>query len=350
MNSLIPLIGMTLGQLQQVAAECGMPRFAAKQMCRWLYEKRATDISQMTDLSKPAREKLAKRYTIGIEAPLSQAVSADGTIKYLFRGCGGRAVEAVYIPDGERATLCVSSQAGCRMGCTFCMTGRYGYQGDLTTHQIMNQVLAIPQSLSLTNIVFMGMGEPLDNLDAVMQAIEILTAPWGLAWSPKRITVSSIGKMPQLQTLLSQTKVHIAISLHSPLTSQRAEIMPVERAFPIKKVLETLRQYDFSHQRRMSVEYIMWKDVNDSPRFAQSLARLLDGLECRVNLIRYHSSGLDTGEPQCSDTETMEYFRDRLNQLGITATIRTSRGEDIAAACGMLAGKPDNTDSKEQNI
>lgn len=348
MNTLTPLIGMTLGQLQQVAAECGMPRFAAGQMCRWLYEKRATDISQMTDLSKQAREKLAAHYTVGLEAPLARAVSTDGTVKYLFRGCGGRAVETVYIPDGERATLCVSSQAGCRMGCTFCMTGRYGYQGNLTAHQIMNQVMSIENSSSLTNIVFMGMGEPLDNLDAVMQAIEILTAPWGMAWSPKRITVSSIGKLPQLQTLLDRTKVHIAISLHSPLPVQRAGIMPVERAFPIKKVLDTLRQYDFSHQRRLSVEYIMWKGINDSLRYAQSLARLLDGLDCRVNLIRYHSSGLDDGEPQCSDPETMQEFRDRLNQLGITATIRTSRGEDIAAACGMLAGQPDS-DSSQQN-
>lgn len=345
MKQLIPLAGMTLGQLQQVAAKCGMPRFAAKQMCRWLYEKRATDIEQMTDLSKQARARLAENYCVGIEQPLASATSVDGTVKYLFRGCGGRSVESVYIPDGERATLCVSSQAGCRMGCTFCMTGRQGYHGDLTAHQIMNQVLAIPQSRQLTNIVFMGMGEPLDNLDAVMQAIEVLTAPWGLAWSPKRITVSSIGKLPQLKTLLDQTKVHVAISLHSPVAEQRSQLMPVERAFPIKKVLETLRGYDFAHQRRLSVEYIMWQGVNDSPRYAQSLARLLDGLNCRVNLIRYHSSGADPDEPVCSEPEVMEAFRDRLNQLGLTATIRTSRGEDISAACGMLAGEHDKKQS-----
>lgn len=345
MKQLTPLIGLTLGQLQQVAAECGMPRFAAKQMCRWLYEKRATDIDQMTDLSKQARERLSQAYCIGIEQPIAQATSVDGTVKFLFRGCGGRSIESVYIPDGERATLCVSSQAGCRMGCTFCMTGRQGYHGDLTAHQIMNQVLAIPQSRQLTNIVFMGMGEPLDNLDAVLQAIEVLTAPWGLAWSPKRITVSSIGKLPQLKTLLDKTKVHVAISLHSPVAEQRARLMPVERAFPIKKVLDTLRDYDFAHQRRLSVEYIMWSGVNDSPRYAQSLARLLNGLDCRVNLIRYHSSGTDPDEPVCSDPDVMEAFRDRLNELGLTATIRTSRGEDISAACGMLAGEHDKTQS-----
>lgn len=347
MKDLTPLIGMTLEQLQHVAAECGMPRFAAGQMCRWLYEKRATEIDQMTDLSKQARARLAENYTVGLEPPLASATSADGTVKYLFRGCGGRSVETVYIPDGERATLCVSSQAGCRMGCTFCMTGRQGYHGDLSASQIMNQVFAIPESLSLTNIVFMGMGEPLDNLDAVLQAIEVLTAPWGLAWSPKRITVSSIGKMPQLKTLLDKTKVHVAISLHSPVAAQRAELMPVERAFPIRKVLDTLRGYDFSHQRRLSFEYIMWQGVNDSLRYAQTLARLLDGLDCRVNLIRYHSSGDNPDEPVCSQPQTMEEFRDRLNQLGITATIRTSRGEDIAAACGMLAGEHDNNNNQK---
>lgn len=347
MKELTPLVGMTLEQLQQVAAECGMPRFAARQMCRWLYEKRATEIDQMTDLSKQARARLAENYSVGLEPPLASATSDDGTVKYLFRGCGGRSVETVYIPDGERATLCVSSQAGCRMGCTFCMTGRQGYHGDLAASQIINQVLAIPESISLTNIVFMGMGEPLDNLDAVLQAIEVLTAPWGLAWSPKRITVSSIGKMPQLKTLLDKTKVHVAISLHSPVVAQRAELMPVERAFPIRKVLDTLRGYDFSHQRRLSFEYIMWQGVNDSLRYAQTLARLLDGLDCRVNLIRYHSSGDNPGEPVCSQPQTMEEFRDRLNQLGITATIRTSRGEDIAAACGMLAGEHDNNNNQK---
>ncbi|MCM1021808.1 MAG: 23S rRNA (adenine(2503)-C(2))-methyltransferase RlmN [Muribaculum sp.] len=342
MDTRTPLIGMTLEQLQQVAAQCAMPRFAAKQMCRWLYEKRVTEIEQMTDLSKQARQRLAESYTIGLEKPLAQATSADGTIKFLFRGCGGRSVETVYIPDNDRATLCVSSQAGCRMGCTFCMTGRQGYHGNLSAHQIINQVLAIPQSRSLTNIVFMGMGEPLDNLDEVLQAIQVLTAPWGLAWSPKRITVSSIGKMPQLQTLLEATKAHVAISLHNPVAAQRAELMPSEKAFPIKQVLELLRNYDFSHQRRLSFEYIMWRGINDSPRYAQSLARLLNGLDCRVNLIRYHSSGVSDNEPACSDPATMESFRDRLNQLGITATIRTSRGEDIQAACGMLAGEHDN--------
>lgn len=333
-----PLIGLTLEGLRQVAAQCGMPKFAAGQMARWLYEKRVTSIDEMTDLSKGARQRLAEEgYTIGREAPLGEARSSDGTVKYLFRGAGGHDVESVYIPDKERATLCVSSQAGCKMNCSFCMTGRQGFHGNLTAAQIINQVLSVPESASLTNIVFMGMGEPLDNLPAVLDAIEILTAKWGLAWSPKRITVSSIGKLRELKRLLDETKVHVAISIHSPYPSERAGLMPVERAYPIMEVLTLLRDYDFSHQRRLSFEYTMFRGVNDTPRHSHELARRLKGLDCRVNLIRFHE--IPGSELTPTSPEHMERFRDALNAEGITATIRASRGEDIMAACGMLAGK-----------
>lgn len=332
-----PLIGKTLDELKEVASEMGLKPFAAKQIAAWLYLRRATSIEEMTDISKAARERMAEKYEVGREAPKAEARSKDGTAKYLFTGAGGRDIEAVYIPDRDRATLCVSSQAGCRMGCTFCMTGLNGYDGNLSTAQIINQVLSIPESAELTNIVFMGMGEPTDNLDAVLKAIEILTAPWGLAWSPRRITLSSIGSIPALRQIIEKTQVHIAISAHSPIASQRAEIMPVERAFPLEKVIAALKKYDFAHQRRLSIEYIMWKGFNDSPRHAGALARLLEGTDARVNLIRYHAGAGDSR--QASDQETMEAFRDRLNAYGITATIRASRGEDIAAACGQLSGK-----------
>ncbi|MDE6115366.1 MAG: 23S rRNA (adenine(2503)-C(2))-methyltransferase RlmN [Muribaculum sp.] len=336
-NDLQPLIGMTLQQLREVAAGCGLPGFAAKQIADWLYVKRVTSIDAMTNISLKGRERLAASYCVGRFSPKAEARSVDGTVKYLFDGKGGRDIEAVYIPDRDRATLCVSSQAGCRMGCRFCMTGRQGFHGNLTTADIINQILSIPESQSLTNIVFMGMGEPMDNLDAVLPALEILTAAWGLAWSPKRITVSTIGKIKELKTLLDTTKVHIAISVHSPLAEQRASLMPVENAYPLKDVLSLLRGYDFSHQRRLSLEYIMWGGLNDNLRYAQSLSRLLKGLDCRVNLIRFHA--IPDSDLKTSDEATMTAFRDRLNDLGITATIRTSRGEDIAAACGMLAGK-----------
>lgn len=228
------LTGMTLQQLREVAATCGLPGFAAKQIADWLYNKRVDSIDAMTNISLKGREKLAEKYRVGRFAPKAEARSVDGTVKYLFEGKGGRDIEAVYIPDRDRATLCVSSQAGCRMGCRFCMTGRQGFHGNLTTADIINQILSIPESESLTNIVFMGMGEPMDNLDAVLPALEILTSPWGFAWSPKRITVSTIGKIKELKTLLDTTKVHIAISVHSPLTEQRASLMPVERAIHSK--------------------------------------------------------------------------------------------------------------------
>ncbi len=331
------LIGMTLAQLREVAAECKLPSFAAKQMAKWLYEKRVTDIEQMTDISLRGRDVLKSKYCVGLCPPKAEARSVDGTIKCLFEGKGGRDIEAVLIPDKDRATICVSSQAGCKMGCKFCMTGRQGFHGNLEVSDIINQVMSIPRSEDLTNIVFMGMGEPLDNLGAVMAAIEVLTAPWGFAWSPKRITVSSIGKLPELKRLLDETKVHVAISVHLPFSDERAGLMPSERAFPIVKIMELLRGYDFAHQRRLTVEYIIWRGINDDMRHADALARLLHGTDCRVNLIRYHA--LPDSELQTASEETMVAFRERLNSRGVTATIRASRGEDIQAACGMLAGE-----------
>lgn len=334
----IPLVGMTLDGLRDVCQQVGAKPFAAKQIARWLYQKRVSDISEMTDLSLAVRERLARDYKVGLEAPVSSVTSVDGTVKYLFAGVGGRDVEAVYIPDRERATLCVSSQAGCRMNCSFCMTGRLGYQGQLSAHRIMNQVLSVENSEKLTNLVFMGMGEPADNAQAVLEVIEILTAPWGLEWSPKRITVSSVGKPEGLKRFLNETKVHIALSVHSPFSRERAGLMPVEKAWPVEEVMNTLRGYDFAHQRRLSVEYIMWRGLNDDMRHAAALAQLLRGTDARVNLIRYHA--LDPEEDlQPSTRQTMEAFRDFLNAKGVTATIRASRGEDIMAACGMLAGK-----------
>lgn len=330
------LLGLTLDQLKDVVAEVGLRPFAARQMAAWLYQKRVTDIDAMTDLPKKARQQLAEQYIIGREAPKFEARSADGTVKYLFEGVDSRDIEAVYIPDRDRATLCVSSQAGCRMGCRFCMTGRGGFQGNLDAGAIINQVLSISESESLTNIVFMGMGEPTDNLPAVMAAVEILTAPWGLAWSPKRITVSTIGNLDGLRELISKTKVHLAVSLHTPFAEERKGIMPVEKAYPTADIIKLLRQYDWTGQRRLSMEYTMFAGMNDDDRHADALARLLKGLHARVNLIRFHRIPDFEGAP--TERTAMERFRDRLNDAGITATIRASRGEDIMAACGMLAG------------
>lgn len=337
-KTLQPLAGMTLEEMQDAVLALGMPKFTAKQLAQWIYQKRVNDFDEMLNISKDNREKLASRYTVGLYPPSNAAASEDGTVKYLFDAGQGQAVESVYIPDDDRATLCISSQKGCRMNCYFCMTGRQGFHGNLTSNQIVNQVLSIPESETLTNVVFMGMGEPLDNLDEVMRVIAILTEPWGLAWSPKRVTVSTVGKRPELKILCEQTSVHIAVSVHNAVEEERSSMMPIERLYSIESVMELLGHYDFAHQRRLSVEYICWQWLNDDIKHAERLRELLPNEHVRVNLIRYHMiPGIE--KLRTSSDERMTYFRDYLNSKGVTCTIRRSRGEDIQAACGMLAGQ-----------
>ncbi|MCQ2119925.1 MAG: 23S rRNA (adenine(2503)-C(2))-methyltransferase RlmN [Bacteroidales bacterium] len=331
------LLGKTPEELREVAMKVGLPAFAGKQMAQWLYVRKVTDIDQMTNISKAGREALKADYDLGVVLPSGCQVSSDGTKKYLFPVGNGNSVEAVMIPDADRKTLCVSSQAGCRMGCKFCMTGRQGFHGNLDPAMILSQFIAVDEAQELTNTVFMGMGEPLDNYDNVMRAIEVLTAPWGFAWSPKRITVSTIGVIPSLRKYLDSTKCHIAVSLHNPFGEERAEIMPVQKAWPVADVVSLLREYDFSGQRRVSFEYTMFGGLNDDKRHADALYRLLKGMECRVNLIRFHK--IPDSPFETSPQLIMENFRDRLSAHGITCTIRASRGEDILAACGMLAGR-----------
>ncbi len=329
------LVGKTLEELQAIAAECGMPRFAAQQIAQWLYRHRVNDIEDMTNISKKHRELLAERYDVGYYTPSHSMQSVDGTAKYLYDVGATSGVEAVYIPDKQRATLCVSSQVGCKMNCYFCMTGKQGFTRNLTSHEIINQIVSVPQSETLTNLVFMGMGEPLDNLDELLKVLRILTEDWGMAWSPRRITVSTIGYLPALQRFIEECDCHLAISLHAPYPEQRRSIMPVEKAFPIRDIFTLLRNYDWSHQRRLSFEYIVFHDYNDSMQHADALVKLLGGIPCLINLIRFHAiPGVDL---KTSDMARIEAFRDRLNARGVTATIRASRGEDIFAACGMLS-------------
>ena len=390
------LLGKTLEELKEIALELSLPAFTAKQIADWLYKKRVTSIDKMTNLSKSARERLSKEFVIGIDQTLQVVTSQDGTRKYLFKpqsaaeqqstagqqstaerqstagrqsaaerqstaeqqGCASGSIESVIIPDNERKTICVSSQVGCKMACTFCMTGRQGFHGNLSVASILSQFIAVEESQELTNAVFMGMGEPLDNLENVMRAIEVLTADWGFAWSPKRITLSTIGVTTQLggrgivwrgveyknvnplKFFLDNCKVHLAVSLHNPFFEERLALMPAERTFPLEKSLKLIREYDFTGQRRVSFEYTMFNKVNDSKRHADRLAQLLRGLECRVNLIRFHS--IPDSPLESSPMQVIEHFRERLQASGITATIRASRGEDILAACGMLSGKGNN--------
>ena len=329
------LYGKDMTELRRLCEELSLPRFAAGQIARWLYRRHTTDAAAMTDLPAAARVRLAERCDTGLSAPVGVSTSSDGTKKYLFRTVQGHFIESAYIPDGDRATLCISSQAGCRMGCRFCATGRQGLQHSLSTNEILNQIGSLPERERLTNVVFMGMGEPLDNLDNLLPALEVLTSAWGFGWSPTRITVSTAGVASRLERFLEATQVHLAVSLHNPFPHERAEIMPVEKAWPIREVVEILRRYDFTHQRRVSFEYIVMSGLNDSPRHIRELCRLLDGIKCRINLIRFHKI---PGSPYFSpDDRAMIAFRDALTAKGIHTTIRTSRGEDIQAACGLLS-------------
>lgn len=334
------LFGQTLQQLQDLCQREGFPKYTARQLCDWLYKKRVCDIDQMTNLSLKTRARLKEIDSVGRTAPVECHESADGTRKFLFPVAGDASercnhVETVYIPADDRTTLCVSCQVGCKMGCRFCATGKLGFHGSLSAGEILNQIYSVPDSERLTNVVFMGMGEPMDNYEAIRQTIEVLTSDWGMGWSPHRLTVSTVGITPVLNRLLDECQCHVAVSLHNPFPDQRRLLMPMEKAYPIAGVVALLRKYNWRGQRRISFEYTMMRGENDSMDHAAALVKLLKGLNCRVNLIRFHAS---PGAPySSSDEHTMTLFRDYLSSHGITATIRASRGEDIEAACGLLA-------------
>ncbi|MCB8999447.1 MAG: 23S rRNA (adenine(2503)-C(2))-methyltransferase RlmN [Bacteroidales bacterium] len=331
------LFGKTLTELQEICRKHNLPSFASKQIAEWLYKKEISEIDEMTNISLKNREILKSFFTLGITPPTKFQESIDGTKKYLFATKANKFIEAAYIPESDRATLCVSSQIGCKMGCLFCMTGKQGFQGNLTAGEILNQVKALPERDKLTNIVYMGMGEPLDNTVEVLKSLEIFTSEWGFGMSPKRITVSTIGIIPSLELFLNQSDCHLAISLHTPFDEERKKLMPVQNIYPIENVIGFVKQFDWNRQRRISIEYIMFKGINDTSRHVNQLASLLNGLKCRINLIRFHPI---PGTPlESTDTPDIIVFRDKLNAKGITATIRRSRGEDIYAACGLLSTK-----------
>ncbi|KAA6338616.1 Dual-specificity RNA methyltransferase RlmN [termite gut metagenome] len=330
----LPLLGITLTGLQTITRNLGMPGYTAKQIATWLYDKKATSVDEMTNISLKYRECLKEEYEVGGDSPEECVRSSDGTVKYLYR-TGENRVEAVYIPEDNRATLCVSSQVGCKMNCRFCMTGKQGFSANLSAYEILNQIYSLPERDKLTNIVLMGMGEPLDNLDEVLKALDVMTSSYGYGWSPRRITLSTVGVRNKLKRFIEESNCHLAISLHSPLPLQRAGLVPAEKAYSITEIIELLKNYDFSGQRRLSFEYILLKGVNDALVYAKELVKLLRGLHCRVNLIHCHP--IPDAEFESSNSETVLKFRDYLTAHGVFATVRASRGEDIFAACGMLS-------------
>lgn len=331
------LFGLTLNQLKDVAAQVGLPSFAAKQMADWLYKKHATSIDDFSNISKSGREKLKLGYEVGLQPYLKVQQSVDGTRKYLFAALNNNFIETAMIPDDDRRTVCVSSQVGCKMGCHFCMTAKQGFQASLTATEILNQIRSIDEFEQVTNLVFMGMGEPFDNLAEVMSALEVLTSDWGYAMSPKRITVSTVGVIPGMMEFLHSSRCHLAVSLHNPIAAQRSQMMPVEKAYGIEQVVEQIRSYNFEPQRRVSFEYIMFDGLNDTPKHVSELVRLLNGIDCRVNLIHFHD--IPNSPFRGSSDQRMQEFKDALNARGLLTTIRASRGQDIQAACGLLSTK-----------
>lgn len=331
------LFGLTLNQLTDLVVSEGLPKFTAKQIADWLYKKDVDSIDKMTNLSLDTRKRLSEKYRIGLVNPMKVSKSSDGTKKYLFTTESLKFIETAYIPESDRATLCVSSQVGCKMGCLFCMTGKQGFQGNLSAGEIVNQLRSIPEWHEISNVVYMGMGEPFDNLENVLSSLEILTSEWGMAMSPRRITVSTIGVTPGMIEFLERSQCHLAVSLHSPFDAERRSLMPIQNVYPIQEVVDTIRQYDFTGQRRVSFEYIMFAGINDTPKHAKELVRLLTGLNCRINLIRFHP--IPESPLKGSPDEKIFEFRDALTKKGVFTTIRASRGQDIQAACGLLSTK-----------
>jgi 23S rRNA (adenine2503-C2)-methyltransferase len=329
------LYGKTLNELIAVTKRVGLPGFAARQIADWLYKKEISTIDEMTNLSKKARELLSTDYEYGLEKPVNESVSRDGTKKYLYKVLNSKYIETAYIPETERATICVSSQAGCKMGCIFCMTGKQGFQGSLSANEILNQFRSLPEFSNLTNMVYMGMGEPLDNINEVLKSLEILTSEWGYAWSPTRITVSTVGLVAGIKEFLEKSRVHLAVSLHSPFDEERKRLMPVQKTNSVRDVLDVIRNFEINNQRRISFEYILFKGINDTPEHVRELAKILNGIKCRINIIRFHAiPGSEFVSP--GEAETIK-FRDALTAKGIFSSIRASRGEDIQAACGLLS-------------
>ncbi len=338
------LYGKTLNELIAVTRHVRMPGYAAKQIADWLYKKEISSIDEMTNLSKRMRELLSVDYKLGLTDPVDVTESRDGTRKYLYNVLNDKYIETTFIPNNDRATICVSTQAGCKMGCIFCMTGKQGFQGNLSSNEILNQFRSLPEFRNLTNIVYMGMGEPLDNIAEVLKSLEIMTSEWGYGWSPTRITVSTVGLKGTIREFLGKSRCHLAVSLHSPFDDERKKLMPIQGTNTINEVLDIIREFDFDSQRRVSFEYILFRGMNDTPAHIKELARILNGIKCRINIIRFHQ--IPGSEFESPDPAATIKFKEALNDKGILTTIRSSRGEDIGAACGLLSTSEQNTAKK----
>lgn len=344
MSEPVNLLDFDRSALEGYFVSIGESAFRARQVMQWVYQRRVFDFGQMTDLGKGLRQRLAAEAEIRLPQITADRQSVDGTRKWLLAVPGGSAVEMVYIPETDRATLCISSQVGCALNCTFCATARQGYNRNLTTGEIIAQLLIAEQLLSdgpgeraVTNVVMMGMGEPLLNYEAVVPAMRLMLDDLAFGLSRRRVTLSTAGVVPGIERLAADCPVSLAVSLHAPNDALRGEIVPLNRKYPIAVLLDACRQYLAGDNRaRITFEYVMLRGVNDDERHARELVALLHDVPAKVNLIPFNPSpGIDY---QCSDTATINRFRDRLIQAGIMTITRKTRGEDIDAACGQLAG------------
>jgi 23S rRNA (adenine2503-C2)-methyltransferase len=329
------LCGLTADEIFILIEPGGFKYSHAVSISNSIYKKGTSDISDITKIPKKLQDFLNANVCSGILQPVASVVSTDETVKYLFRTDEGKIFETVYIRDNKRITVCVSTQSGCRMGCSFCVTARYGFHGNLSPSEIVNQVISISGAEKVTHVVLMGMGEPMDNIDNVLRACEILTSGWGLALSPRNVTVSTVGITPGIEKFLIYSDCNLVLSLLSPFPEERKVIVPVEKIYPVKLILEILKNYPIKKKRRLSLAYVMIKDLNDSERHLEEIKVLLRGSRVRVNLLPYHRIRND--QHTSSTEERMLYFKHNLVISGISASIRKSRGIDISAACGLLA-------------
>jgi 23S rRNA (adenine2503-C2)-methyltransferase len=333
----ICLCGLTAGEILELIEPSGFTSRHSLLISNSIYKKRITSIQQIPGIPESLKKKLSGIAVSGLFSPLASVVSKDGSVKYLFRTDENKVFETVFIPEEKRNTVCVSTQSGCRMGCSFCATAKYGYRGNLTPGEIINQIISIPKIKEITHVVFMGMGEPMDNLENVLKACIILTSEWGLAISSKNITVSTVGIMPEVEQFLRRSECNLTLSLFSAFTSEREKVVPVERLYPATGIVEIMKKIPIKKKRRLSIAYIMMKNVNDSDDHLEELKTILKDSQIRVNLLSYHPVPDD--HICSSSAERMQHFKHNLVVSGISASIRKSRGIDISAACGLLAAR-----------
>jgi 23S rRNA (adenine2503-C2)-methyltransferase len=327
----------SLDELELFIAGCGKEGYRARQIFKWLYQKDAAAFGEMTNLSKEFRLELENSALISTLVPETVEISRDGSRKYLFRLADGKAVESVLIPEEDRSTLCISSQVGCAMACEFCLTGKYRLERNLTTAEMVNQVCAVKRESEVRNIVLMGMGEPLANLDNVIRALRIITSQDGLQFSTRRVTVSTAGLVPELAELGKAVTVNLAVSLNATTDDVRNRLMPVNRKYPLRQLLDACKSFPLPARRMITFEYVMIKDVNDTLDDAKRLVRLISNIPSKVNLIPFNEH--EGCSLKRSDQETIDRFHSYLLQKHITVITRSSRGDDISAACGQLRGR-----------